>query len=85
MNPPSVVPVAVVTQATNIKSFAEVVGGSSSPSILHKSPDTHRGEPALFFSDEDIASLSFPFRFALSSLMGVLRYRKLGLLLKLLV
>lgn len=48
------------------KSFADVVGsGRSSAAIALKVPRVYRGEPALFFSDEEIASLSSPFQFSL--------------------
>ena len=53
-------PIAIAT-----KSFAAAIGNTRSTSIPHKSPSIHRGEPALFFSDEDIAALSSPFKFAL--------------------
>ena len=47
------------------KTFADVVGNSSSSDISLKTPGSHRGEPAVFFSDEDVALLSSPFKFAL--------------------
>lgn len=49
------------------KPFAAVVGGSSLVTIVAKAPSSNRGEPALFFSDEEISQVSSPFNFALIS------------------
>ena len=57
----------VILEARSIitKPFAEIVGGSRSPSIVLKPPGVYRGEPATFFSKEDIANLLPPFQFTL--------------------
>ena len=59
-----VLPMAFLVKMVT-KSFAEVLGGSKPTSIALKSPSTHRGEPAMFFTSEDIVSLSSPFQYAL--------------------
>ena len=40
------------------KSFAAVVGNNRSEQIELKTPSTYKGEPAMFFTEEDIASLA---------------------------
>lgn len=53
-------------------SFAEVIGGTAlgslhplKDSIPLKKPSSHRGEPAILFSNEDIVHLSPPFKLTL--------------------
>lgn len=54
MEPPS----EKVPATIAIKSFTKVVGKTRSVNIPLKTPGSHRGEPAMFFSEKDIETLS---------------------------
>ena len=47
------------------KSFANVVVGGGSVKLDLKVPSSHKGEPTVCFSSEDIVKLSSPLKFAL--------------------
>ncbi|XP_027127732.1 uncharacterized protein [Coffea arabica] len=47
------------------KSFASLFANESPSPIDLKKPAAHRGEPAIFFSREDIVKLAAPYKFAL--------------------
>lgn len=46
------------------KTFAAIVGETSSSSISRKVPGKYRGEPAIFFTEYEISKLASPLKFA---------------------